>query len=321
MTNIKDLKAKIQLLYSPLDFQEKGILRMQPPSRYVRPNDWAQVWWGKVIKCIESHDTEFVDDPTNAGTWTLSSSVAKEWDLAHNSCSSVLGQLWRSEMTSCQKCIDEVQTWWDKCMSICLCCTSCQAWSNMGPVLCKWKLRIQVVLAIWGIIIRMLFIVTLTSCASSADSLVTPEVFNEIPCSSLSWFLFLKTMRSVLKAFNLWKFYDIQVLTLSRAYSMHSSSRVQTAQSCMGVISIHVKTNILTSKGAAHIITSTGPRTDPWHTPQVKVLGFEEDYSMIMRSDQPVMYDCSHASTAPEMPKQFSQCLIRSWWSMVSNAA
>ena len=134
---------------------------------------------------------------------------------------------------------------------------------------------------------------------------------------------------SVLPSFNCSLFWTIQLCMsfvqcwmISIALSMlHESKEVF---SCVSSAKDWCFTGCLAIKserGLVYMINKTGPRTDPWGTPNDSGTGSESRPSTETNCILPVIYDLNHASTVPLTPKYDCSWAERISWSMVSKAA
>jgi len=74
-------------------------------------------------------------------------------------------------------------------------------------------------------------------------------------------------------------------------------------------------------RGVEYMTKSSGPRTEPWGTPQEDV--YQEDMwvSHLTRKQRDDRYDLNHLRTEPWIPNQDERRVIKMSWSVVSNAA
>ena len=66
---------------------------------------------------------------------------------------------------------------------------------------------------------------------------------------------------------------------------------------------------------------SSGPRTEPWGTPQEDVNQKDRSVSHLTRKQRDDRYDLSQQRTEPRIPNQDERRVIKMSWSIVSKAA
>ena len=73
-------------------------------------------------------------------------------------------------------------------------------------------------------------------------------------------------------------------------------------------------------RGVVYMTKSSGPRTEPWGTPQEEVCQ-DRSVSHFTRKQRDVRYDLNQLRTEPWMPYQDERRVIKMSWSIVSKAA
>ena len=74
-------------------------------------------------------------------------------------------------------------------------------------------------------------------------------------------------------------------------------------------------------RGVAYMTKSSGPRTEPWGTPQEEVCQEDRSVSHFTRKQQDDIYDLNQLRTEPWIPNQDERRVIKMSWSIVSKAA
>jgi len=73
--------------------------------------------------------------------------------------------------------------------------------------------------------------------------------------------------------------------------------------------------------GVVYIRKSSGPRTEPWGTPQEDVYQEDRLVSHLTQKQQGDRYDFNQQRTEPRIPNQDERRVIKMSWSTVSKAA
>ena len=74
-------------------------------------------------------------------------------------------------------------------------------------------------------------------------------------------------------------------------------------------------------RGVAYMTKSSGPRTDPWGTPQEEVYHEDRSVSHFTRKQRADRYDLNQLRAEPWIPNQDERRVIKMSWSIVSKAA
>ena len=74
-------------------------------------------------------------------------------------------------------------------------------------------------------------------------------------------------------------------------------------------------------RGVVYMVKSSGPRTEPWGTPQEDVYQEDRSVSHLTRKQQDDRYDLNQLRTEPWIPDQDERRVIKMSWSVVSKAA
>ena len=74
-------------------------------------------------------------------------------------------------------------------------------------------------------------------------------------------------------------------------------------------------------RGVVYMTKSSGPRTDPWGTPQEDVCQEVRSVTHLTRKQRNVRYDLNQLRTEPWIPNQDERRVIKMSWSIVSKAA
>jgi len=74
-------------------------------------------------------------------------------------------------------------------------------------------------------------------------------------------------------------------------------------------------------RGVVYMIKSSGPRTEPWGTPQEEACQEDRSVSHSTRKQQDDIYDLNQLRTEPSIPNQDERRVIKMSWSIVSKAA
>ena len=73
--------------------------------------------------------------------------------------------------------------------------------------------------------------------------------------------------------------------------------------------------------GVVYMTKSSGPRTEPWGTPQEEVCQEDRSVSHFTRKQRDDRYDLNQLRTEPWIPNQDERRVIKLSWSVVSKAA
>ena len=71
-------------------------------------------------------------------------------------------------------------------------------------------------------------------------------------------------------------------------------------------------------RGVVYLTKSSGPRTEPWGTPQEDVYQEDRSVSHFTRKQRDDRYDLNQLRTEPWIPKQDERRVIKMSWSIVS---
>jgi len=74
-------------------------------------------------------------------------------------------------------------------------------------------------------------------------------------------------------------------------------------------------------RGVVYMTKSSGPRTEPWGTPQEDVYQEDRSVSHLTRKQRDDRYDLNQLRTEPWIPNQDERRLIKMSWLIVSKAA
>ena len=74
-------------------------------------------------------------------------------------------------------------------------------------------------------------------------------------------------------------------------------------------------------RGVVYMTKSSGPRTEPWGTPQKDVYQEDRSVSHLTRKQRDERYDLNQLRTAPWIPNQDERRVVKISWSIVSKAA
>ena len=74
-------------------------------------------------------------------------------------------------------------------------------------------------------------------------------------------------------------------------------------------------------RGVVYVTKSSGPRTEPWGTPQEDVYQEDRSVSHFSRKQRDDRYDLNQLRTEPCIPNQDERRVIKMSWSIVSKAA
>jgi len=74
-------------------------------------------------------------------------------------------------------------------------------------------------------------------------------------------------------------------------------------------------------RGVVYMTKSSGPRTEPWGTPQEEVCQEDRSVSHFTRKQRDDRYDLNQLRTEPWIPNQDERRVIKMSWSIVSKAA
>ena len=74
-------------------------------------------------------------------------------------------------------------------------------------------------------------------------------------------------------------------------------------------------------RGVVYMTKSSGPRTEPWATPQEEVCQEDRSVSHFTRKQRNDRYDLNQRRTEPWISNQDERRVIKMSWSMVSKAA
>jgi len=72
-------------------------------------------------------------------------------------------------------------------------------------------------------------------------------------------------------------------------------------------------------RGVVYMTKSSGPRTEPWGTPQEHVYQEDRSISHLTRKQRDDGYDLNQLRTEPWIPNQDERRVIKMSWSIVSN--
>ena len=73
-------------------------------------------------------------------------------------------------------------------------------------------------------------------------------------------------------------------------------------------------------RGVVYMTKSSGPRTEPWGTPQEDVYQEDRSVSHLTRKQRDDRYDLNQQRTEPRIPNQDERRVIKMSWSIVSKA-
>ena len=71
-------------------------------------------------------------------------------------------------------------------------------------------------------------------------------------------------------------------------------------------------------RGVVYMTKSSGPRTEPWRTPQEDEYQEDRSVSHLTRKQRDDRYDLNQLRTEPSIPNQDEKRLIKVSWSMLS---
>ena len=74
-------------------------------------------------------------------------------------------------------------------------------------------------------------------------------------------------------------------------------------------------------RGVVYMTKSSGPRTEPWGTPQEDMYQEDRSVSHLTRKQRDDKYDLNQLRTEPWIPNQDERRLIKKSWLIVSKAA
>jgi len=74
-------------------------------------------------------------------------------------------------------------------------------------------------------------------------------------------------------------------------------------------------------RGVVYLTKSSGPRTEPWGTPQEDVYQEDRSVSHLTRKRRDDRYDLNQLRTEPWIPNQDERWVIKMSWSIVLKAA
>ena len=74
-------------------------------------------------------------------------------------------------------------------------------------------------------------------------------------------------------------------------------------------------------RGVVYMTKSSGPRTEPWGTPQKEVCQEDRSVSHFTRKQRGDRYDLNQLRTEPWIPNQEERRVIKTSWSIASKAA
>ena len=74
-------------------------------------------------------------------------------------------------------------------------------------------------------------------------------------------------------------------------------------------------------RGVVYMTKSSGPRTEPWGTPQEEVCHEDMSVSHFTRKQRDDRYDLNQLRTEPWIPNEDERQVIKMSWSIVSKAA
>jgi len=74
-------------------------------------------------------------------------------------------------------------------------------------------------------------------------------------------------------------------------------------------------------RGVVYMTKSSGPRTEPWETPQEDVCQEDRSLSHLTRKQRDDRYDLNQLRTGPWIPNQNERRVIKMPWSVVSKTA
>jgi len=74
-------------------------------------------------------------------------------------------------------------------------------------------------------------------------------------------------------------------------------------------------------RGMVYMTKSSGPRTEPWGTPQEDVYQEDRSVSHLTRKQRDDRYDLNQQRTEPRIPNQDERRVIKMSWSIVSKVA
>ena len=74
-------------------------------------------------------------------------------------------------------------------------------------------------------------------------------------------------------------------------------------------------------RGVVYMTKSSGPRTEPWGTPQEEVCQEDRSVSHFTRKQRDDRHDLNQLRTEPFIPNQDERRVIKMSWSIVSKAA
>ena len=74
-------------------------------------------------------------------------------------------------------------------------------------------------------------------------------------------------------------------------------------------------------RGVVYMTKSSGPRTEPWGTPQEDVYQEDRSVSHLTRKQRDDTFDLNQLRTEPRIPNHDERRVIKMSWSIVSKAA
>ena len=138
----------------------------------------------------------------------------------------------------------------------------------------------------------------------------------------------LRPMRrnSVLEEFSVRRFAVIQKFDLEHCEGdlcwsrSESEGRIERAE-CHLHRWFREQEEIRMLRGVVYMTKSSGPRTEPWGTPQEDVCQEDRSVTHLTRKGRDDRYDLNQLRTEPWMPNQDERRVIKMSWSIVSKAA